>query len=212
MVYTVGDISGAHLNPAVSLGFFAAGRFPLREVIPFILSQCAGAFAASAILRLLFPTNATLGATLPAGSVMQSFVLELILTTILMFVIFNVSIGAAEKSMKVLFICVHNSARSQMAAAWLNDMCGDYFEAHSAGLEPGELNPLAVQVMDEVGIDISNNKTQAVFDVFKSGAFFPYVITVCDEPSGTMMWCWVAATASPEASALCLVTIGAPVP
>jgi arsenate reductase len=82
---------------------------------------------------------------------------------------------------KVLFICVHNSARSQMAAAWLNDMCGDYFEAHSAGLEPGELNPLAVQVMDEIGIDISNNKPQAVFDVFKSGQFFPYVITVCDE-------------------------------
>lgn len=82
---------------------------------------------------------------------------------------------------KVLFICVHNSARSQMAAAWLNDICGDYFEAQSAGLEPGQLNPLAVQVMDEVGIDISNNKTQAVFDVFKSGQFFPYVITVCDE-------------------------------
>lgn len=82
---------------------------------------------------------------------------------------------------KVLFICVHNSARSQMAAAWLNDICSDYFEAHSAGLEPGDLNPLAVQVMDEVGIDISNNKTHAVFDVFKSGQFFPYVITVCDE-------------------------------
>src|SRR3989442_6543832 len=82
---------------------------------------------------------------------------------------------------KILFICVHNSARSQMAAAWLNEICGDYFEAQSAGLEPAELNPLAVQVMDEVGIDISNNKTQAVFDVFKSGQFFPYVITVCDE-------------------------------
>lgn len=82
---------------------------------------------------------------------------------------------------KVLFICVHNSARSQMAAAWLNDMCGEYFEAHSAGLEPGQLNPLAVQVMDEIGIDISNNKPQAVFDIFKSGQFFPYVITVCDE-------------------------------
>jgi arsenate reductase len=68
---------------------------------------------------------------------------------------------------KVLFICVHNSARSQMAAAWLNDICGDYFEGHSAGLEPGELNPLAVQVMDEIGIDISNNNTQAVFDVFE---------------------------------------------
>jgi len=82
---------------------------------------------------------------------------------------------------KVLFICVHNSARSQMAAAWLNDICGDYFEAESAGLEPGELNPLAVQVMDEVGIDISNNKTQAVFDVFKRGELFAYAITVCDE-------------------------------
>jgi arsenate reductase len=68
-----------------------------------------------------------------------------------------------------------------MAAAWLNDICGDYFEAHSAGIEPGELNPLAVHVMDEIGIDISNNKTKAVFDVFKTGQCFPYVITVCDE-------------------------------
>jgi len=84
---------------------------------------------------------------------------------------------------KVLFICVHNSARSQMAAAWLNEICGDYFEAESAGLEPGKLNPLAVQVMDEVGIDISNNETQAVFDVFKSGQLFAYVVTVCDETS-----------------------------
>jgi len=84
---------------------------------------------------------------------------------------------------KVLFICVHNSARSQMAAAWLNDICGDDFEAESAGLEPGELNPLAVQVMNEVGIDISNNETQAVFDVFKRGQIFAYVITVCDETS-----------------------------
>ena len=97
MIYTVGDISGAHLNPAVSLGFFAAQRFQLRQVIPYILSQCAGAFVASGILRLLFPENARLGATLPAGSAMQSFVLELILTAILMFVILSVSTGAAEK-------------------------------------------------------------------------------------------------------------------
>jgi arsenate reductase len=82
---------------------------------------------------------------------------------------------------KVLFICVHNSARSQMAEAFLNKICRDYFEAHSAGLEPGQLNPLAVRVMREVGIDISGKKTHAVFDVFKSGQFFPYVITVCDE-------------------------------
>src|SRR5437660_12243283 len=84
---------------------------------------------------------------------------------------------------RVLFICVHNSARSQMAEAWLNTICGEYFEAQSAGLEPGTLNPLAVQVMAEAGIDISSKKTQAVFDVFKSGQLFAYVITVCDEAS-----------------------------
>ena len=82
---------------------------------------------------------------------------------------------------KVLFICVHNSARSQMAAALLNKRCGEFFEAQSAGLEPGTLNPLAVEVLGEMDIDISKNKTQAVFDVFKSGELFAYVITVCDE-------------------------------
>ena len=84
---------------------------------------------------------------------------------------------------KVLFICVHNSARSQMAEAFLNDICGDYFEAHSAGLEPGALNPLAVEAMREIGIDISQKQTQSVFDAFKSGELFAYVITVCDETS-----------------------------
>ena len=66
----------------------------------------------------------------------------------------------------VLFICVQNSARSQIAAALLNEMCGDYFEAQSAGLEPGVLNPLAVEALQERGIDISRNKTQSVFDVW----------------------------------------------
>jgi arsenate reductase len=82
---------------------------------------------------------------------------------------------------KVFFVCVHNSARSQMAEAWLNRFCPDHFEAQSAGLEPGALNPLAVEAMREVGIDISGKKTQAVFDVFKSGQLFAYVITVCSE-------------------------------
>jgi arsenate reductase (thioredoxin) len=84
---------------------------------------------------------------------------------------------------KILFICVHNSARSQMAEAWANQICGDFFEAQSAGLEPGTLNPLAVEVMREVGIDISRKETRAVFDVFKSGQLFAYVVTVCDETS-----------------------------
>jgi aquaporin Z len=97
MIYAVGDISGAHLNPAVTLGFFAARRFAGREVAPYILSQCAGALAASFTLRFLFPTHATLGGTLPAGSAMQSFALEFILTFFLMFVILGVSTGAKEK-------------------------------------------------------------------------------------------------------------------
>lgn len=81
---------------------------------------------------------------------------------------------------KVLFICIHNSARSQMAEAILNDLAGDRFEAQSAGIEPGVLNPYAVRAMQEVGIDISQKKTQGVFDLYREGATFSYVIAVCD--------------------------------
>jgi aquaporin NIP len=97
MVYTLGDISGAHINPAVTIGFWAARRFDASKVLPYIVSQCAGAFLASLILRLLFPTNITLGATIPTGPLLQSFILELILTALLMFVILGVSTGAREK-------------------------------------------------------------------------------------------------------------------
>ncbi len=82
---------------------------------------------------------------------------------------------------KVLFVCIHNSARSQMAEAWMNHLCGDRFEAQSAGLEPGALNPLAVAVMKDVEIDISGKSTRSVFDVLKAGTLFSHVITVCDE-------------------------------
>jgi arsenate reductase len=85
------------------------------------------------------------------------------------------------KKQKVLFVCIHNSARSQMAEAWLNFFYGDRFEVKSAGLEPGALNPLVVKAMEEVGIDISQNKTKSVFDIIKSGELFSWVITVCDE-------------------------------
>ncbi len=84
---------------------------------------------------------------------------------------------------KVLFICIHNSARSQMAEAWLNKICGDFFVATSAGLEPGVLNPLVVEAMQEVGVELSQKGTQGAFDVWKSGELFAYVITVCDESS-----------------------------
>ncbi|MDD5561683.1 MAG: arsenate reductase ArsC [Candidatus Omnitrophica bacterium] len=82
---------------------------------------------------------------------------------------------------KVLFVCVHNSARSQMAEALLKRDGGENFEVESAGLEPGELNPLAVEVMREIGIDISANKTKSVFDFYREGKRYDFVITVCDE-------------------------------
>jgi len=97
MIYTLGDISGAHLNPAVSIGFWVARRFPGSALGLYVASQIAGALTASFLLRLLFPTHATLGATLPAGPQWQSFILELVLTFLLMFVILNVSTGAKEK-------------------------------------------------------------------------------------------------------------------
>lgn len=87
------------------------------------------------------------------------------------------------KKKNILFVCIHNSARSQMAEAFLKQICGKEFEAYSAGLEPGKLNPTVVEVMKEVGIDISGNPTKAVFDFIKSGKMFAYVITVCDEAS-----------------------------
>ena len=97
MIYTFGDVSGAHLNPAVTLGFAVAGRCAWQTLPGYIAAQLGGAFAASGLLKILFPTNATLGATLPAGSWQQSFILEIVLTAILMLVILSVSTGAKEK-------------------------------------------------------------------------------------------------------------------
>ncbi len=97
MIYALGDVSGCHLNPAVTLAFFTARRFDGRRVLPYILSQCAGAILASTCLKCLFPAHQLLGSTLPTGSAIQSLVLEFILTTILMFVILSVSTGSKEK-------------------------------------------------------------------------------------------------------------------
>lgn len=98
MIYALGDVSGAHLNPAVTLAFAAAGRLPWREVAPYALGQVAGAFAATGLLAALFPAHATLGATIPfQGLVAQAFFLEVVLSAILMFTILNVSTGAQEK-------------------------------------------------------------------------------------------------------------------
>ena len=97
MIYTLGDVSGCHLNPAVTLGFLAAGRFESRRVVPYILAQCAGAVVASLALRAMFPAHVALGATLPAGTDLQSWVMEFALALILMVVILSVSTGSKEK-------------------------------------------------------------------------------------------------------------------
>ena len=96
MIYTFGETSGAHFNPAVTIGFAISNRFPFQQILPYILSQIAGAFFATIILKFLFPENINLGSTNPAGSQIQSFILELILTFLLMTVILNVSHGSKE--------------------------------------------------------------------------------------------------------------------
>lgn len=97
MIYALGDVSGAHLNPAVTLAFAAAQRLEWRWVVPYITSQVLGAITASLLLRVMFAAHPTLGLTLPAGTDLQSFILEIVLTLVLMFVILSVSTGAKEK-------------------------------------------------------------------------------------------------------------------
>ena len=97
MIYTFGDVSGAHLNPAVTLAFAVAGRFPWRDVPGYLAAQTVGALLASELLHVLFPLDGTLGATLPAGTDGQSFILEAVLTAMLMLTILSVSTGSKEK-------------------------------------------------------------------------------------------------------------------
>ena len=97
MIYTFGDVSGAHINPVVTVAFAVARRFPWNAVAGYVTAQITGALAASGLIRLLFPHDENLGATLPAGSVAQSFILEMVLSFFLMLVILSVSTGAKEK-------------------------------------------------------------------------------------------------------------------
>ncbi len=99
MIYTLGDISGAHLNPAVSIGFWIGKIFPGKQVVPYIISQAAGAFLASLLLKMLFPNNDELGSTIPTGTASQAFILELLLTFILMLVILRVAKGGKEQGL-----------------------------------------------------------------------------------------------------------------
>ncbi|MBK7372826.1 MAG: MIP family channel protein [Saprospiraceae bacterium] len=96
LIYALGDISGAHFNPAVSIAFTVAGKFPKSDLVPYIISQILGAVAAAFTLKILFPTNQLLGSTIPAGSALQSFFLEILLTLLLMLVIIRVAHGSKE--------------------------------------------------------------------------------------------------------------------
>jgi len=99
MIYTFGSNSGAHFNPAVSIAFALAKKFPCKSLLPYIASQCLGAIAASTLLRVLFPDDIFLGATLPAGSAVQSFIMELFLSFLLMLVILNIACGSKEEGL-----------------------------------------------------------------------------------------------------------------
>jgi aquaporin NIP len=121
MIYTLGDISGAHLNPAVSIAFWVAKVFPAKELIPYIVSQAAGAFIASLTLHYLFPANLTLGSTLPAGTALQSFILELILMFMLMLVIMRVAKGGKEQG---LFAGIAIGSVVLLEAMFAGPVCG----------------------------------------------------------------------------------------
>ena len=121
MIYAVGDVSGAHLNPAVTLGFAAAGRFAWRRVPAYVVSQAAGALGASFLLAAMFPEHATLGATLPAGSAGQAWVMEFLLSLMLMLVILGVSTGSLEKG---LLAGVAVGAAVGLEAMFAGPVCG----------------------------------------------------------------------------------------
>jgi glycerol uptake facilitator-like aquaporin len=158
--------STSFANPAVTIARSLSDTFAgiaSGDVPGFIAAELVGALAATALFAWLWPNN------LAADAV----------------VIPHQSASGRSNGMKrsVLFVCLHNSARSQMAEAFLNQRCSEDFVAESAGLEPGALNPVAVAAMREVGIDISNKETKSTFDLFKRGKHYSYVITVCDEAS-----------------------------
>jgi aquaporin NIP len=121
MIYGLGEISGAHLNPAVSIAFTLAGRLPAKALAPYIASQITGALLASVLLRVLFPDNSLLGSTVPAGSPLQSFVLELILTFILMLVIMGVATGPKEQG---LFAGIAIGGVILLEAMFAGPICG----------------------------------------------------------------------------------------
>jgi len=147
MIYAVGDTSGAHLNPAVTIAFWVARRLPGRTVPAYIVAQCVGAIAAAALLKLLYPEHANLGASLPSGAVWKTFVAEVLITCMLMYVILAVATGAKEKGMMA---GVAIGGTVALNAMWAGPICGASMNpARSLGpaLLSGELSSLWVYLV-----------------------------------------------------------------
>ena len=150
MIYALGDISGAHLNPAVSIAFTIARRFPLKSLLPYIGSQLVGALLASFTLKLLFPANEFLGASLPSGSAVQSALMEAILSFFLMLVIINVATGSKEQG---LFAGLAIGGTVALEAMFAGPVCGASMNpARSIGpaLASGHLEHLWVYIIAPV--------------------------------------------------------------
>jgi aquaporin Z len=150
MIYALGDISGAHLNPAVSIAFTIARRFPLKSLLPYIGSQLVGALLASFTLKLMFPANELLGASLPSGSAVQSAVMEAILSFFLMLVIINVATGSKEQG---LFAGLAIGGTVALEAMFAGPVCGASMNpARSIGpaLASGHLEHLWVYIVAPV--------------------------------------------------------------
>lgn len=121
LIYALGDISGAHFNPSVSIAFVVAKKFSISELLPYIISQLTGAILGSLVLKVLFPNNQLLGATMPIGSELQSFILEFILTFLLMLVIMTVAHGSKEQGM---FAGLAIGATILLEAMFAGPICG----------------------------------------------------------------------------------------
>ncbi|MEI8279510.1 MAG: aquaporin [Bacteroidota bacterium] len=147
MIYTFGNISGAHLNPAVSIAFTMAKRFPAKLLVLYIGSQLIGALLASLTLKFLFPHNSMLGSTMPSGSDMQSFILEVILTFFLMLVIFNVAHGSKEQGM---FAGIAIGAVVALEALFAGPVCGASMNparSFSPAIVSGHMNSLWIYLV-----------------------------------------------------------------
>ena len=149
MIYALADVSGAHFNPAVSIAAWLSGRFNRKDLVPYLISQLGGALAASVMLRLLFPEHETLGATHPQGSWMQSFLLELLLTAILMFVILNVSCSNNRTSLAGVAI----GGVVALEALFAGPICGASMNparSFAPALVSGQLNDIAIYILGPI--------------------------------------------------------------